>query len=81
VLARAQHRFFDLFDGIVVSGEEGLIKPDPRIFRLFLDRYGVMAEDCIFITTMKPISQRRIDLGCQSFITLRGSTWQRRLKS
>jgi 2-haloacid dehalogenase len=49
VLARARHRFFDLFDGIVVSGEEGLMKPDPRIFRLFLDRYGVTAQDCIFI--------------------------------
>jgi len=47
--ARAEHSFFELFDGIVVSGEEQLIKPDPRIFRLFLDRYRLSAEKCVFI--------------------------------
>jgi 2-haloacid dehalogenase len=48
-LARTKFGFFELFDGIVVSGEVGLIKPDPRIFHLFLDRYGLVAEDCVFI--------------------------------
>jgi 2-haloacid dehalogenase len=46
---RMQHTFFDLFDGIVVSGEEQLIKPDPRVFRLFLDRYRISAAECLFI--------------------------------
>jgi 2-haloacid dehalogenase len=48
-VAREQHSFFELFDGIVVSGEERLIKPDPRIFHLFLDRYRLSAEECVFI--------------------------------
>jgi HAD superfamily hydrolase (TIGR01509 family) len=48
-LARTHHRFFGHFHGIVVSGEVGLIKPDPRIFHLFLDRYGLEAAKCIFI--------------------------------
>ena len=39
----------DLFDGIVVSGEEGLLKPDPRIFRLLLDRHGIAADQAVFI--------------------------------
>lgn len=47
--ARAQFSFFDLFDGIVVSGEERLIKPDPRIFHLFLNRYRLAADECVFI--------------------------------
>ena len=47
--ARAQFGFFDLFEGIVVSGEEQLIKPDPRIFRLFLDRYQLSATACMFV--------------------------------
>ncbi len=48
-VARERHRFFDHFDGIVVSGEERLLKPDPRIFHLFLRRYGLDAQNCIFI--------------------------------
>jgi HAD superfamily hydrolase (TIGR01509 family) len=48
-LARTHHPFFGQFHGIVVSGEVGLIKPDPRIFHLFLDRYGLEAAKCIFI--------------------------------
>ena len=37
-----------MFDGIVVSGHEGLAKPDPRIFDLFCDRAGVVPGDCFF---------------------------------
>ncbi|MEM6664030.1 MAG: HAD family phosphatase [Pseudomonadota bacterium] len=39
----------DSFRGVVVSAHERLIKPDPAIFQLFLDRYDKAAEDCIFI--------------------------------
>ncbi len=38
-----------LFRDIVVSSSVGLCKPDPRIFRLALDRFGVAAADCLFI--------------------------------
>ncbi|MCB1516060.1 MAG: HAD family phosphatase [Hyphomicrobiaceae bacterium] len=41
--------FFQKFDGIVVSGNEGLVKPDPAIFELFLDRFGLVARECLFI--------------------------------
>jgi FMN phosphatase YigB (HAD superfamily) len=41
--------FFALFQGIVISGDEQLLKPDPRIFRLFADRYKVRPTDCVFI--------------------------------
>ena len=37
-----------MFDGIVVSGHEGLAKPDLRIFDLFCDRAGVAPGDCFF---------------------------------
>jgi 2-haloacid dehalogenase len=45
----ARFPFLDWFDGIVVSGREKLIKPDPRIFRLLLDRYGIDAGRAVFI--------------------------------
>jgi 2-haloacid dehalogenase len=41
--------FLALFDGIVVSGDEGVIKPDPRIFRILLERYAIAADEAVFI--------------------------------
>jgi 2-haloacid dehalogenase len=41
--------FFQLFDGIVISGEEKLTKPDKKIFELILDRYHLQAEKSLFI--------------------------------
>jgi 2-haloacid dehalogenase len=46
---RPRFDFLSEFDGIVVSGDEGLVKPDRAIFDLFLKRYGLRAEDCLFI--------------------------------
>ena len=40
---------FDRFRDIVVSGEERLMKPDPAIFRLALDRFGLMPGEAVFI--------------------------------
>ena len=48
-LVRQRFPVFDLMDGIVVSGEEKIIKPDPRLYRILLDRYGLKAEECVFI--------------------------------
>ena len=45
----ARFEFLAWFDGIVVSGQEKLIKPDPRIFRLLMERYGIDPEHAVFI--------------------------------
>jgi epoxide hydrolase-like predicted phosphatase len=39
----------DAFDVIVISGCEGLMKPDPAIFELTLARMGVGAEEAVFV--------------------------------
>lgn len=41
-----------LFDGFVISAEEKVIKPDPAIFRVLLERFGLKAEECVFIDDM-----------------------------
>ncbi|MGF1620189.1 MAG: HAD family hydrolase [Rhodomicrobiaceae bacterium] len=41
--------FFRHFRDIVVSGDEGLLKPEPEIFQLCLERNGLSAERCVFI--------------------------------
>jgi len=47
--ARERFDFLDWFSGIVVSGEEGVIKPSPDIFRILLERFDLRASDAIFI--------------------------------
>lgn len=40
---------FDIFADIVISGEEKMIKPDPAIFHLALDRFDRQPGQCLFI--------------------------------
>jgi 2-haloacid dehalogenase len=46
---RARFAFMDWFDDHVISGFEGVAKPDPRIFRILLDRHGLRPEATVFI--------------------------------
>jgi 2-haloacid dehalogenase len=46
---RERFAFLSWFLGIVVSGVEGVIKPDPRIFRILCERYAVAPESAVFI--------------------------------
>jgi 2-haloacid dehalogenase len=49
VIARERFEFLSWFDGVVVSGEERLIKPDPAFFRLLLDRFGLAPEATFYV--------------------------------
>lgn len=44
-----QYPFFKEFEGIVVSGIEKMVKPDARIYNLLLTRYGLLANESLFI--------------------------------
>ncbi len=46
---RDRYEVFSLLDGIVVSGDERMVKPDPRIYRCLLDRYGLNPAESVFI--------------------------------
>jgi 2-haloacid dehalogenase len=48
-VARDGFPFLDLFDDIVVSGEERVAKPDPRIFRILVERHGLEPAATMFI--------------------------------
>ncbi len=48
-IARERFEFLTWFEGILVSGEEGMKKPDPRIFRLLGERFGLELEGAAFI--------------------------------
>jgi 2-haloacid dehalogenase len=48
---RARHRltFLDLFDGVLVSGTVGLVKPDPAIYQLLVKRHAVDPAHAVFV--------------------------------
>lgn len=60
---RGRFAFMDWFEGIVVSGEEKVIKPDPRIFRILLERYGLVAAETVFIDDNPRNAQAATGLG------------------
>ena len=48
-IALEKYMFLHEFEGIVVSGDEKMIKPDKEIYLLLLNRYNLKAEKSIFI--------------------------------
>jgi 2-haloacid dehalogenase len=48
-IVRKKFPFFDILDGYMISGDVRLVKPDPAIFQLFLNRFNQKAEECLFI--------------------------------
>ncbi len=48
-IAREHFPILQLIDRYVVSGAEGYVKPDARLFQILLDRYNLKAEECTFI--------------------------------
>lgn len=46
---RTRQPCLERFRGIVVSGDERLVKPDPAIYRLLCERYQLRATDCVFV--------------------------------
>ena len=46
---RERYPFLTWFDGTVVSGFERVAKPDPRVFELLLDRFGLTAAETVLI--------------------------------
>jgi 2-haloacid dehalogenase len=48
-VAWERYEFLSWFDGVVVSGEERIVKPDWRIFQLLLDRFGLAPAVTLFI--------------------------------
>jgi putative hydrolase of the HAD superfamily len=45
--------FPELFDGVVISGDVGMHKPEPAIFELGAERIGVPPAECVFVDDLK----------------------------
>lgn len=54
-----------LFDQLIISSQEGIIKPDPEIFQISAQRLGVETNECLFIDDQ----QRNIDAAKEQGMT------------
>ena len=58
-----RNQFADVFDEMVISAEVGLVKPDPRIYRLALERMNVPPEASLFLDDMPANVQAALSIG------------------
>lgn len=62
-VARARFDFLGWFDGIVLSGDVGICKPDPRIYRAFLERYPLDPATTLYVDDHEPNVAAAVALG------------------
>jgi putative hydrolase of the HAD superfamily len=60
---REQHAFWNIFKGIVISGEIKMAKPEREIFEYLLRRYALVAADTVFVDDHAPNIQAAQTLG------------------
>ena len=65
-VAEERFPFLEWFDGVVVSGRERMAKPEPQIFSLLLDRFGLEAASALFIDDSRPNVEAAREAGMQA---------------
>jgi putative hydrolase of the HAD superfamily len=67
---KSLYEFFTFFDGGIISAEINHSKPDPEIYRIFLERYGLNAAECIYIDDIEINVRAAESVGMKGFLTL-----------
>jgi putative hydrolase of the HAD superfamily len=52
-----------LFDAVVISGEVGMRKPEPAIYRRAAEELGVAADECVFVDDLGPNVKGAVGVG------------------
>ena len=65
-IARQRFGFFERFRGLVISGAEGMKKPDPRIYHLLTERFALRPAHTLFIDDRADNAQAAVDTGWQA---------------
>ncbi len=79
-IALEKYDFLHWFDGILVSGEERMKKPDPKIFNLLFERYQITPQRTIFIDDNKANIKTAQNLGLKVIHFLDSSDCKVQLK-
>lgn len=77
VLSNADNTFYryfprfaetEYFDGVMVSSDVHMIKPEIRIYRHFLKTYSLAAEECLFIDDREENINGAMETGMKGFV-------------
>lgn len=63
-----KYSFFELFDGMVVSYEVKLIKPERKIYEILLSRYSLIPQDTIFVDDTEENIKAAQELGINGLL-------------
>ncbi len=61
--------FFRYFDGGIISAEVRIAKPDIRIYNLLIEKYSLIAGECLFIDDLEVNVQAAEKVGMKGFHT------------
>lgn len=67
-LVRPAYPVLDLMEDMVISGEERVMKPDHRIYEIALERFGIKAEESVFIDDNLANVKAASELGIKGFL-------------
>jgi len=67
-IARPRYPFLEWFETIVISGEVGINKPDPRIYHHLLDRTGLAAAASVYVDDAAANVRAAADLGMTALL-------------
>ena len=62
-IARSRYPFLGWFETIVISGEVGACKPDPRIYEVFFERTGLVPASSVFVDDVEANVAAASELG------------------
>jgi putative hydrolase of the HAD superfamily len=65
---RERHGFWDLFSGIVISGEIRMMKPEAAVFDYLLGKFAISASESVFVDDLAPNIEGAIAVGLQGVL-------------
>ncbi len=79
--APARFDFLELFESVLVSGTEGIAKPDPRVYELVAERSGLPLDRLVFIDDRAANVAAAAALGMAAFVFTDAATLRVDLRS
>jgi 2-haloacid dehalogenase len=76
-----ERAFFDRFRDIVVSGEEKMLKPDPALYYLALDRFGLRPGEALFVDDRQINVDGALAVGMKAHLFVDAKDLRRRIEA
>jgi 2-haloacid dehalogenase len=67
-VAQKRFEFLKWFRGVMLSGEVKLIKPDPRIFKLFMETFAIDPASTVYIDDRRPNVEAAMAFGMHGIV-------------